>query len=497
MRLSSFKARIFFISVVVAVLIVGFVRVTTYFVIAQRMDSVAHQESALIAESAIGEVRRDAAAALSAARASAAASGETDPARVRAAANGVFLTTVARQFDETPGGLRDAYALYDAAGAVRYRSSNGAVVEDGPARARALKDGQNVESHVGARSSLHNLLFPAGLGVYVVHAPFEMPDGTSWVLDTVYEPVREARTMDALRTPMIELAILSTLMTVGAMVGTTLWVLRLVDELRVAADSVDAGLLDVRLPERGRNEIGDLGRSINELIDRLRKAGEAQTRFVADASHELATPVAGIRGHINILRSWGANDPGVAAESLDAIDRESRRMVRLTRQLLELIRSEGTLGYSAVLRDINAVVRRTLADAATRYADKNLEFEGPVDNALTVWIDPDRIEQVLGILVDNAAKYTPEGGRVSVSTDAKRHEVILVVSDTGRGIPAEDIPSIFDRFYRADVSRASQGFGLGLSIAKRIVDTAGGTITASSRIGRGTTFTIRLPDRSY
>ena len=496
MRLSSFKARIFFISVLVAILIVDFVCVTTYFVIAERMDSVARQESALIADYALREVRRDVAAALAAAQASAEASGKADPARVRATATDTFLRTAARQFSEIPGGLRIAHALHDAAGVLRYRSNDIAVVDDGPARARALEEGKRVESHVGAMSSLHNLLFPAQLGVYVVHVPFELPDGKVWVLDTVYEPVREARTMDALRTPMIELAILSTLMIVGAMVGTTLWVLRLVDELRVAADSVDAGRLDVRLPERGRNEIGDLGRSVNELIDRLRKAGEAQTRFVADASHELATPVAGIRGHINILRSWGANDPAVAAEALDAIDRESRRMVRLTRQLLEMIRSEGTLGYSAVLRDINAIARRVLADAATRYADKNLEFEGPVDKALTVWIGPDRIEQVLGILVDNAAKYTPAGGRVSVSTDAKRREVIIVVSDTGRGIPAEDLPSIFDRFYRADVSRASEGFGLGLSIAKRIVDTAGGTMVASSRIGRGTTFTIRLPDRS-
>jgi signal transduction histidine kinase len=496
MRLSSFKARIFFISVLVAILIVDFVRVTTYFVIAERMDSVARQESALIADYALRELRRDVAAALTAAQASAEASGKADPARVRATATDTFLSTAARQFSEIPGGLRIAYAFHDSAGVLRYRSSDIAVVDDGPARARALEEGKRVESHVGAMSSLHNLLFPAQLGVYVVHVPFELPDGKVWVLDTVYEPVREARTMDALRTPMIELAILSTLMTVGAMVGTTLWVLRLVDQLRVAADSVDAGRLDVRLPERGRNEIGDLGRSINELIDRLRKAGEAQTRFVADASHELATPVAGIRGHINILRSWGASDPTVAAEALDAIDRESRRMVRLTRQLLEMIRSEGTLGYSAVLRDINAIARRVLADAATRYADKNLGFEGPVDKAFPVWIDPDRIEQVLGILVDNAAKYTPAGGHVSVSTEAKRREVIIVVSDTGRGIPAEDLPSIFDRFYRADVSRASEGFGLGLSIAKRIVDTAGGTMVASSRIGRGTTFTIRLPDRS-
>lgn len=493
MRLSSFKARIFFISILVSVLIVGFVRVTTYFVMAQRMDEVAKQEASEVAASALADVRRDVAMAHDAVKSEAGSSSTT---RTRDLAERRFLEIAAQEFSETAGGLRASYGFYDSAGARRFASGNAASVTDAPGRLRAARTGRIVESHVGGASALHNLLLPADVGFYVVHSPFPLPDGGVWMLDTVYEPTREARTMDALRNPMIELGILSTLLTVVAMVGSTLWVLRLVDELRVAADSLDSGHLDVRLPERGRNEISDLGRSINALIDRLSRAGAAQTRFVADASHELATPVAGIRGHINILRSWGSTDPDVAAESLDAIDRESRRMVKLTRQLLEMIRSEGTVTYSPLLKDVNAVARRVLADAATRYVDKGLEFTGPREKALTVWIDPDRIEQVLGILVDNAAKYTPAGGKVSVTTEAHRREVVMVVSDTGAGIPEEDLPSIFDRFYRAEVSRTSEGFGLGLSIAKRIVDTAGGTIAVESRMGAGTTFTIRLPDRA-
>jgi signal transduction histidine kinase len=97
--------------------------------------------------------------------------------------------------------------------------------------------------------------------------------------------------------------------------------------------------------------------------------------------------------------------------------------------------------------------------------------------------------------VDNAAKYTPAGGRVSVCTAAKLGSVVVTVEDTGRGIPASDLPNIFDRFYRADISRASEGFGLGLSIAKRIVDTARGEISVTSRVAAGTKFTVRLPDR--
>ncbi len=123
------------------------------------------------------------------------------------------------------------------------------------------------------------------------------------------------------------------------------WVLSLVENVRTAAESIDAGQLDVHLPEEGEHEIADLAHSLNGLIDRLRRRAEAQTRFVADASHELATPVAGIRGYVNILRDWGAEDPAMREEAVAAIDRESRRMARLCSDLLSMIRSEEILDF--------------------------------------------------------------------------------------------------------------------------------------------------------
>jgi signal transduction histidine kinase len=220
-----------------------------------------------------------------------------------------------------------------------------------------------------------------------------------------------------------------------------------------------------------------------------------QTRFVADASHELATPVAGIRGYVGILRGWGADDPDVRAESLDAIDRESRRMVRLTRQLLGLIRSEHEFDYHSVRHDVNAVCREVIAGAATRHVDKGILFTGPPETPLTLLADPERVEEVVSILVDNAAKYTQPGGRVTVSTCGRRGDVVITVADTGCGIPADDLPFIFERFYRSDQSRSveSGGFGLGLAIAKQIVDSSGGLIDVTSMLGEGTVFTVRLP----
>ncbi|MDZ4063064.1 MAG: HAMP domain-containing sensor histidine kinase, partial [Coriobacteriia bacterium] len=270
---------------------------------------------------------------------------------------------------------------------------------------------------------------------------------------------------------------------------------RLVDNLRRAADAIDAGNLDLRLPDQGEHEIGDLARSINGLIERLRLRAEAQTRFVADASHELATPVAGIRGYTNILRAWGGEDPEVREEAISAIDRESRRMARLCSDLLALVRSDRAMQFKNVRFDVSSRCRQVLAAAATRYIDKGLEFVGPDEGQLMMVGDPDRVEDVVSILVDNAAKYTSPGGSVTVSVRRRREVVLIEVSDTGIGIPERDIPNIFDRFYRSDASRSKEtgGFGLGLPIAKSIVDAIDGTIEVKSAGGVGSTFTVRLP----
>jgi len=272
-------------------------------------------------------------------------------------------------------------------------------------------------------------------------------------------------------------------------------VLRLIDDLRVAADQVDADRLDVRLPDYGTHEIGELARSLNHLVHRLRRRSDAQSRFVADASHELATPVAGIRGYVNILRDWGGEDPEIRAESIGAIDRESKRMVRLTGELLSLVRSERISDVRSESVDVNALIREILASTATRYIDKGVEFEGPdEDIRFFTWTDPDRLEQVLAILLDNAAKYTPPRGRVWAQAGVSGDDVVVTVCDTGQGIPADQLPNIFDRFYRVDDSRsAADGFGLGLAIARRQIDAIGATVTVESEVGRGTTFRVRLP----
>jgi signal transduction histidine kinase len=217
---------------------------------------------------------------------------------------------------------------------------------------------------------------------------------------------------------------------------------------------------------------------------------------VADASHELATPVAGIRGYTSILRAWGAEDPKVRDEAVDAIDRESRRMARLTGDLLNLLHADQGLVLKTEKFDINVLVRDRLAATASRWIEKDLDFVGPEDEEpLIMNGDPDRFEDVVSILLDNAAKYTPTGGKIVASTRRRRDMVELELSDTGQGIPPGDLPRIFDRFFRSEASRAAGegGFGLGLAICKSIVDSMGGTIDVTSETGQGTTFVVRVP----
>lgn len=491
MRFTSFRTRVLLLGVLSASIIVAAVLVTTYVVVATGMNDVAVTETSRLADRAASEVRHAVTVSIVEAR----RSGLTGQDAVDAA-EVAFQNSIPERFGVAQGFLEGSFAFWDPAqNDPQYVSAEDAVVDDAEGRRRAAANAESVEVHVGGQPLMLNLFFAPDLGSYLVHVPFQRPNGRTWVLDVVYKPVRETEAIERIRPPMLALSTLAVLLTVLILRFATNWALRLVDELRVAADSVDAGLLNVRLPEASGNEIGELARSLNALIERLRRRADMQTRFVADASHELATPVAGIRGYVGILRSWGADDPAVRTEAIEAIDRESRRMVRLTRQLLGLIRSEHELEFNSVRHDVNAVCREVVTNAATRYVGKGILFETPPEAPLTLYADPERIEEVVAILVDNAAKYTEPGGRVSVTTHGRRGDIVIAVTDSGPGIPTEDLPFIFERFYRSDQSRSveSGGFGLGLAIAKQIIESASGLIDVTSTPGDGTTFTVRLP----
>ncbi|MBU4556174.1 MAG: HAMP domain-containing histidine kinase [Actinobacteria bacterium] len=489
MHRSSLRSWLLLVAILFSGLVVGGMALTTYIVVSDGMSVVAHDSNERLARAAAEAVRETAKDAPSA---------PEDPSDATGTGRSGLKDVVASLPGLLSAGLLSdgQFALYDSTLQPVWSSSRAALIPAAKGqRVQTAVTEKNTESNLGTQGVLRGLVGPSELGIFVVHSPITLPDGGVGVLDAVYYPTKEEAVIDSIRPPMFTLVISAMFIMVIMMQTSMGWVLKLVDDLRKAADSIDSGRLDVRLPVEGEHEIGELARSINDLIDRLRRRADAQTRFVADASHELATPVAGIRGYTNILRAWGGDDPEVREEAISAIDRESRRMARLCSDLLALVRNERGIEFRSVRFDVNARCREVLAAAATRYISKGLTFTGPEEGQIVMMGDPDRIEDAISILVDNAAKYTPEAGRVALRTRRRRDTVIIEVEDTGVGIPVDDLESIFDRFYRSDASRSKEtgGFGLGLPIAKTIVDGAGGSIDVHSELGAGTRFTLRLP----
>ena len=274
-----------------------------------------------------------------------------------------------------------------------------------------------------------------------------------------------------------------------------------------AAHRITEGDLSKRLPVvHPKDEIGDLAATINGMLSRLEKTLarlqetiERQRRFVADASHELRTPLTSIHSYAQMLEEWALRDPHIGPESVAAIKRESERMKGLVENLLELAR--GDEGMKLHLKDNNLteVVEEAAESARATVNGKEVLIECPSPKqrvqGVSAVFDRERLRQALSILLDNAVKYTPqeEGGRVSMRIVQEDASVGVEVSDTGIGIPEEQIPHVFERFYRAEEARSTEGLGLGLSIARQIAEDHGGSIEVRSKPGEGSTFIIRIP----
>lgn len=489
MGLGSLRGWLLGVSLLFAVLVVGGISLTTYVVVSDGMQAVAYDTTERVATASVTIFQ----GASEDAERLAELSGLEGAERDRAAFDGLVARLPG--FLRRPQASGAQFALYGADNKLIWASSDDAVLPHVPdEHERAVSTRTPVRSTLRGGSLLAGLVTSAQLGTVIVHSPVELPGGEIGILDSSYRPRTEERVIDAIRVPMAVLAVSAMLIMVVLMQTSMSWVLNLVDDLRHAADSIEAGRLDDRLPESGSNEIGELARSINRLIERLGRRAEAQTQFVADASHELATPIAGIRGYTSILRAWGGEDPTVRAEAIDAIDRESQRMARLSSDLLNLLHADQDLRLKSEKMNVNAIARDRIAAIASKYLDKDIEFIGPEDDAEWMVGDPDRVDDLLSILLDNAGKYTPPGGWVAVTTRRDRDSIVIEVADTGKGIPPEDLPRVFDRFFRSETARSDEGgFGLGLSIAKSFIDSMNGDVTVESTPGEGTTFTVTLP----
>ena len=291
---------------------------------------------------------------------------------------------------------------------------------------------------------------------------------------------------------------------VGAFLGQN--ALTPIDRVTQTARSITrAGDLTRRIEQTPtQDEVGRLAATFNEMLGRIEELFRAQQRFLADVSHELRSPLTAIRGNLDLLRRGAAADPQARQLALAAIDSESERMQRLVADLLLLARSDEGIKLQKQSVELDTILLDVYREARVM-ANGVRVCLGHEDQA-QVMGDPDRLKQLFLNLTDNAIKYTPSGGEVTLSLERDTQWVRVSVADTGMGIPPDDLPKIFDRFYRVDKSRTRDpeafgsrsggpvgGTGLGLAIAKWIVEAHDGRVEVQSEVGKGTTFTVWLP----
>ncbi|MDR2504803.1 MAG: hypothetical protein LBD16_01715 [Oscillospiraceae bacterium] len=239
------------------------------------------------------------------------------------------------------------------------------------------------------------------------------------------------------------------------------------------------------------------GSAVCVLRDATEAARLEQTRrdYIANVSHELRSPLTALRCMIEPLRDGLIKDDARRFDVYDILLNETLRLSRLVDDMLELSRLQsGRLALEKIKFDLAALVNQTLDTIEPRVLEKNQTLERRVNAMPECCSNPDRIEQILMALLDNAIKFTPEGGSITVSSSEENGHAVIEVSDTGVGIPKEDLAHVFDRFYKADKAHTGGGTGLGLAISRELAERLGGTITAANNIGGGASikFTVSM-----
>ena len=231
-------------------------------------------------------------------------------------------------------------------------------------------------------------------------------------------------------------------------------------------------------------------------VSELRRAERQRRELTANVSHELRTPLTSIKGFAETLLAGAMADADTCRRFLTIIDGEATRLMKLVGDLMDLARLESrAVSMEPAALRLDALISEALSQMRPQAERHHVALRVGGAAPVTALADRDRILQVLTNLVDNAIKFTPEGGIVEISLVASAAEAVVAVSDTGRGIPADDLPRVFDRFYRVERSRSREagGTGLGLAIARHIVEAHGGRISAASQVNAGSTFTFTLP----
>jgi len=270
--------------------------------------------------------------------------------------------------------------------------------------------------------------------------------------------------------------------------------LKPIDQITKAADNISINNLKERIEVTGPDdELKRLGNTFNKMIDGLQEAFDRQNQFVSDASHELRTPIAVIQGYANLLDRWGKDDREALEKSIHAIKLETSNMANLVEKLL-IIAKGNSISQRIVKNQfyLNELICEVISESMI--IDHTHIISSDRNDIISIFADYQMIKQMLRIFIDNSIKFTPEQGKIDISSEIQGKTVKIIISDSGIGIPKDEIQNIFERFYTVDKSRSREkgGTGLGLSIAKLIVDVHKGIINVESAEGIGTKITIIL-----
>lgn len=344
--------------------------------------------------------------------------------------------------------------------------------------------------------TMYNSTYSRGVHLRVVSVPLLTPRGPSGMLQVGVSMILLDTTQRVLASILIALAVIS--MALAASVGSVIInreLAPLATATQIATTITRADDLSRRIPLNvdPESEVGQLIQTFNATFSRLESLFSTQRRFVADVSHELRTPLTVIKGEVGLMRKFQEVDE----DSLNSIEAEVDRLSRLVGNLLLLAHAEsGRLPLDLKPVELDTVLLEVFQQMRTLAGDK-LTLQITEIDQISVVGDRDRLKQVMFNLIGNAVQYTPVGGLVSIKLEMVSDKARIIVTDTGPGIPAADLPHIFERFYRGEKSRTrsqgASGFGLGLSIAYWIVRNHGGSIDVNSIEGSGTTFCVWLP----
>lgn len=347
---------------------------------------------------------------------------------------------------------------------------------------------------IAARIALAALVV-AGLAIAILAIGVMVVGGQSFadLMTNHGETAESSRVMfqDSVGWVIIATSVFAVIVAVGVAGVLGARLARPLREIGAAARRIAEGDYEARIPRQGPEEIVSLSDSFNQMATALEEQERMRREFIANAAHELRTPLTNLQGYLEALRD-GVIEPDRA--TFESLLDEAERLVRLSRSLDTLAAGDAGVAAVPVDLDLAATIRSAvdLARPAVRVAGLELSVDLP--DALPARGDPDQLAQVVGNLLQNAVRYTPSGGRISIRAERRPADVLVSVANSGDGIPPADLPHVFERFYRVDKSRdrAHGGAGIGLAIVRQIVEAGGGTVGAESRDGM-TRFWFSLP----